>query len=122
MSFEAELVRVPEPDVVGRPIKWVGGTNAITKVWGRGATTTYISTGVVDIKWADNPGTFMGLFGHAFEATVQSGVKGWTAVAGVFSTTTNTLRINLTDNTDTLANLAALQWVSLLPLFKMNGG
>src|SRR5688572_4303810 len=101
--------RATQPEAVDHFVKFVGGTNAVTKVFGQGVTVTYISTGIVDLVWASNPGTFLG-FLATFQATTASGVKGFTVVPGVFNTTTYTLRLNITNASETLANLAALEW------------
>ncbi len=108
--------RTNEPELVGAVVKFVGGSTAITKVRGPGITVTYISTGVVDVTWGESQGSYVGLFGHGFEATVQSGVKGYTVAAGVPSG--NTVRLNITSAGDALVDLAALQWLSLLFFFK----
>src|ERR1041385_1788317 len=103
------------------PIPFVGGSTAVTKEFGLGVTVTYISTGVVDLVWAENPGTFIGLMGFHFSATTQSGVKGWTVVSGDYSTTTFTLRLNITNSSDTLADLSSTQHLAVLPAFKTVG-
>ena len=95
------------PELRLHPIKFVGGSAAITKLAqasGDKCVPTYISTGVVDLIWPDSQGNFLGVIGHAFEATTQSALKGYTVVAGVFNTTTNTLRLNITNASDTLAD------------------
>jgi hypothetical protein len=99
-------------------IRFVGGTTAVTAVAGtaKGVTVTYISTGIVDLTWAVNPGLFLGAtFG--FQATTQSAVKGYTAVAGAFNTTTFTLRLNITSASDALIDLAAVQWLCVRAAF-----
>lgn len=118
-----------EPDLREYSVKFVGGTTAVTKVFGKGVTVTYISTGVVDIAFIRPPvpgALFVGITGHCFEATTQSGVKGYTVVGGVPSTSsttgTVTIRINITNASETLADLAALQWLTLTFAFKANGG
>ncbi len=103
-------------------VKFVGGTTAVTKVFGGATTVTYISTGIVDIAFPTGvPGPFVGVFGHCFEATTASAVKGYTVVPGVFNTTTNKLRVNITGASEALVDLAALQWLSLTLMFKATG-
>ena len=112
--------RCNQPDACDYFVKFVGGTTAVTKVagTGKGVTVTYISTGVVDLTFELGCGKFLGLAGApAFEATTQSGVKGYTAVAGVFNTTTRTLRLNICNAAESLTDLAALQWLSVTACF-----
>lgn len=119
-------------DVLGSPgglrihvIKFVGGTAAVTKVSpsGAGVAVTYVSTGIVDIDWsgnANNPGTFIGLAGAPmFQATTASAVKGYTCVPGVYSSTTKKLRLNITGASETLTDLAALQWLTITAIFQV---
>ncbi len=100
-----------EPAPRERFVKFVGGTAAVTKVFGQNATVTFISTGIVDITFNTAQGTFLGAkFG--FQATTASGVKGYTVVPGVYNTTTHTLRLNITGASESLVDLAAAQWLS----------
>ncbi len=118
MSEDAFPSFATHPGFVSHYCKVVGGTTAVTKVHGRGATFTYISTGIVDLTWSEFQGTFLGVGGYCFEATTASGVKGYTMVPGVFNTTTLTLRLNITSASEALVDLAALQWLSLTVMFK----
>lgn len=103
-------------------VKFVGGTAAVTKVTGTGSgiSVTYISTGIVDLAWSENPGTFLGMVA-TFQATTASGVKGYTVVPGVFNATTFKLRLNITGASESLVDLAALQWLNCLVFFKKAG-
>lgn len=121
MSLEEYPLRGSVPETYDHFVKFVGGTGAVTATEARGITVTYISTGVVDLVFKENPGSFLGCSGHCFEATTQSALKGYTVVPGVFNTTTFTLRLNITNAADTLADLAALQWLSLTLKFKRAG-
>lgn len=108
---------VSEPGLRTYISKFVGGTAAVTEVFGNGTTVTYISTGIVDLYWADNPGTFIGAtFG--FQATTASGVKGYTVVPGVYNTSTRKLRLNITNASESLTDLAALQWLTCVCHFQ----
>lgn len=102
-------------------VKFVGGTNAVTKVEGEGVTVTYISTGIVDLTFASAPGAgageFLGVVGHCFVATTTADVDTFTLQHGVYNTSTRTLRLNLSE-AGTLANLAALEWLNVLVAFK----
>jgi len=105
-------------------VKFVGGTNAVTKVEGEGVTVTYISAGIVDLTFAAAPGAgageFLGVLGYVFQATTTADVKEYKLSVGVYNTTTRTLRLNLTENV-TLTNLAALEWLNVTVAFKKVG-
>lgn len=116
--------RFSEPELRAHFVRFVGGTAAVTKVKGRGITVTYITTGIVDLVWSANddpPGTFLGLMGKpAFQATTASGVKNFDCVPGVYNSSTRTLRLSITNASAALADLAALQWLNVVPVFAVN--
>jgi hypothetical protein len=121
MSSDHYKPLMSEPSARLEFVKFVGGSAAVTKVHGSGVTVTYISTGIVDITWSSNavPGTFLGLLGApAFQATTAADVKGHTCVPGVYNTTTRTLRLNITNASDALHDLAALEWLSFTAVFR----
>lgn len=102
-------------------VKFVGGTTAVTKVTGTGAgiTVTYISSGVVDLVWRENPGTFLGMVA-TFQATTPANVKAYVVVPGAFNASTFTLRLSMYES-GTLTDLDALEWLSVLAFFKKAG-
>ncbi len=106
------------PELALHVVKFVGGTNAVTKVYGEGVTCTYISAGIVDLTWSRTsaPGECMGVVGHCYSATTTADVKAYLLAHGVYNTTTRTLRLNLTETT-TLTNLAALEWLAVTVAF-----
>ena len=107
-----------EPELREHVVRFVGGSAAVTKVRGRGITVTYITTGIVDITWSENPGVFIGLSGMPmFQATTAADVKGHTCVPGAYNSSTKTLRLNITNASDALHDLAALEWLNLVALF-----
>ncbi len=117
--LDANPVRSPVPELHLSPVRFVGGTAAVTKVYGEGATVTYIGTGLVDVTFSESMGIYRGLAGMpSFEATTAADVKGHTCVPGVFNTTTRTLRLNITNASESLHDLAALEWLSLVFLFQ----
>jgi hypothetical protein len=112
-------LRGTQPEQVDHLVKFVGGTAAVTKVYGAGVTTTYISTGVVDLTWATgahNPGTCLGVTGYVYQATTPADVKTYTLVPGVYNTTTCTLRLSMYEG-GTLTDLAALEWLTVTVAF-----
>jgi hypothetical protein len=112
-------IRGTQAEEVDHFVKFVGGTNAVTKVYGPGVTVTYISAGIVDLTWAtgaQNPGTCLGVKGYCFQATTAADVKTYVLVPGVYNATTCTLRLNMTE-AGTLTNLAALEWLGVTVAF-----
>ena len=120
MSAAEHEARFTEPGLRAHFLKFVGGTAAVTLVYGKGMTVTYVSTGIVEIAWPAlplQPGAFLGLAGRpAFEATTQADVKSFEAIAGVYNTSTHKLRVHLFES-GSLADLAALEWCSMTLLF-----
>lgn len=115
---------VSEPSMFEQIIQFVGGTAAVTKVFGAGVTVTYVSTGLVDITWSSNqskPGTFLGPAGYMFNATTQSAIKAYTCVTGAYDVTNRKLRVNMYDASNNLVDLAALQWLTLRIAFLAAG-
>lgn len=113
MSYEAFEQKSTEAGEVIQRVRFVGGTTAVTKLYGRGVTVTYIGTGLVDLVWAEPQGTYLGVDGWGFDATTASGVKGYTVVPGDYNSTTRTLRLNITNAGETLTDLAAAQNLSI---------
>lgn len=122
MSYYSSQVQSTETSEVQQHVRFVGGTTAVTKLFGRGITVNYISAGVVDLVWADPQGTYLGIAGFAFDATAPAGVKGYTVQAGDYNATTRTLRINITSAADALVDLTASQRLTIRPTFKLLGG
>jgi hypothetical protein len=115
MSFDQFRPLASEPEVRQHLVKFVGGSAAVTKVYGSGITVTYTSTGVVTLTWTDNPGTFIGLVG-TFQATTPGNVKSYVLVPGAYSSTAG-LALNLYES-GSLTDLAALEWLTCIVLFK----
>lgn len=118
MTLNAYEQNVSEPECLDSIIKFVGGTTAVTKVYGQGVTVTYVSTGLVDIAFTENQGTFLGFTGHMLSATTTADIAGYTAAAGTYNASTRTVRVSIYNASDALADLAALQWLTLRATFK----
>lgn len=113
MSLNASQVKCAQMMVTLWPVRFVGGTAAVTEELGNGVTVTYIGTGLVDVTWAEFAGQYMGLVGApSFDATTASGLKGFTCVPGDFNTTTRTVRLSITNASEALTDLAAAQHVT----------
>lgn len=117
MGQDGYELHTSQPETFEHFVKFVGGTTAVTKLYGPGVTVTYVSTGVVDVTWSETPGTYLG-FTSGLHATTQSGLKGFTIVGGDFNTTTRTVRLNIYNSSFALADLAASQWAMLNFRFK----
>lgn len=109
-----------EPTERDHVVQFVGGSAAVTKVYGRGISVAYVSTGLVDLTWSANqerPGTFVAPKSAMFHATTQANVKAYTCVTGVYNVSARTLRVNMYDASNNLVDLAALQWLTLTVMF-----
>lgn len=115
-----------EPNKVDVPVRIVGGSGAVTKLSGLGSVSiAYVSTGVIDVTFNDFFGFFLGM-DAAFDATTQSSVAGYTAVAGDPSAsppsgTSGTIRVNIFNNSNTLADLTSSQRVLLTFQWRLQG-
>jgi hypothetical protein len=121
MSEDAWPIRSSEADDYVTRVRFVGGTAAVTELFGRGVTVTYVSTGLVDLVWSEFPGLYIGLDGWGFDATTASAVAGYSCNAGAYNSTTRTLRVSIYNGSNTLADLAALQNLTLGVAFKRSG-
>ncbi len=121
MAGNESPVRSPTAETIVHNVRFVGGTNAVTKVTdtGPGVTCTYISAGIVDLVWSDEPGMYDTAQG-LFQATTPADVKLYVLVPGAWSASTKTLRLNMYES-GTLTNLAALEWLNVTVTFKKSG-
>lgn len=108
-----------EPNVRLHFLKFVGGAAAVTKVKGKGMTVTYNNTGIVDIAWSENPGVFLGLIGEpGFQSTTIAGTKDFSGKIGAYANKALQLRLY---ESGSLADLAALEWCTLVMAFSADG-
>lgn len=121
MSQDAFNQQSTEAGEVVTRVRFVGGTAAVTELYGRGVTVTYVGTGLVDLVWTEYPGVYIGVDGYCFDATTSSALKGYTLVPGAYNATTRTLRLSITNASDALADLAALQNLTVGIAFKRTG-
>ena len=119
MSYQNDESSSTQFDEVNHHIRFVGGSAAVTKLFGLGVTITYVSTGVVNLVWAENPGTYLGVGGYCFDATTASALKGYTLVPGAYNSVTRTLVLNIFNSSFAAADLAALQNLTLRVLFRL---
>lgn len=110
-SWDVQSNVVKEIDQI---IKLTGtGAAQPTQTFGLGMSVNRTGVGVIEISWQELPGQYVGLKGHGFEATTIAALKGYTVVAGAFDPATAKVVINITNATDTLADLAANQHITL---------
>lgn len=115
-SFDDQCI---EPGLIKSYVKFTGtGASAVVKNFGRGMQATRTGVGVINLVWDESPGTYMGVIGWCYEAPTQAALKGYTVVAAPYVVATRTITINITNSTDTLADLAVLQQLSLTIGFK----
>lgn len=94
------------------------GTAQPTKTEGAAITLNRTGVGIIDVSWSGNPGTYMGVKGRCFESTTIAALKGYSVVAGTYDVTNRKITLNITDASDTLADLAATQRLSITFAFK----
>lgn len=120
MALDGFDTKTSQPEHNETLVRFVGGSGAVTKVEGNGVTVSYTSTGIVTLTWAENPGRFVGCT-YMLQATTPADVKGHTVTAGVFNTTTFALQLHITNASETLHDLAALEWCNLRVSFARTG-
>lgn len=110
-----------QPKTVDHFISILGtGANPVVKLEGASTTPNRTGVGVIEFIWPDFPGTYMGCVGHAFEATAQAALKGYSVVVGDFDAALSKVTINITNTADALTDLAAAQRLSIT--FKFRNG
>ncbi len=114
MSAAQYESRQSEPALREYVLKFVGGTAAVTKVYGNGMTIAYTATGRVTVTWSANnprPGTFIGITGFCFQGTTPGDVDLFQLVHEAYSVSARTLVLNMYES-GSLADLAALEWLT----------
>ncbi len=120
MSIQGFPVRVSRPEVTEHLIQAVGGSSAVTQVYGHGVATTRTSTGLYKLTWTENPGTLVG-WSYGLAATTHADLDGWTVVRGVYNTSAFTLAFSVYNDTPTITDLAALNWIDIVCRFAPTG-
>ena len=85
---------------------------------GPGITLNRTGVGIIEVIWANHPGTFLGVKGANFSATTASGVKGFTVVPGDYDATNQKVTINITNAAETLVDLSSTQKLCMTFAFK----
>ncbi len=86
---------------------------------GQGVVVTRTGEGAYLITWANNPGTFIG-WTECFGALVPGDLKGYTAVRGVYSTTSDvfTMAFVTYNSSFSAADIIADQYADICVTFK----
>lgn len=88
-----------------------------TRRAGPGVTVTRTAIGVLKYSFADNPGTFVGIAGHAFRADTPSGVAGFTISGDTYvapsGSTDGYIEVSLWDSTFAAVDLTSVQYLDI---------
>lgn len=109
-----------EPELREILIKILGaGAGNPGKVFGNGVTVTWLSTGLYQVVWGENPGLNVG-YTAEFEATAPAALKGYTVVAAPYSNAGGVYsqQFSVYNSAFALADLAAAQWMTVICRFK----
>jgi hypothetical protein len=124
MSSAQYPVKTNLPELRHHIVKFVGGTTAVTKVFGPSVDVSYTATGRVTLTWSDpaeNPGTFIGITGFCFQGTTPGNVDLFQLVHEAYSASARTLVLNMYES-GSLADLAALEWLTVTVTFQETAG
>ncbi len=118
---DADPVKSPSPGVQMHVVRFVGGAGAVTKQdgGGEGITVTYVGSGVVNLVWADAPGTFIGAIASV-QASTPGNIDTYTVTFDDYSSSTLTLPLTLSEG-GTPTDLAALEYCTCVVMFYRPG-
>lgn len=105
-----------QPETVDHVVTFVGGSSAVTKVYGPKVVVTRAGAGEYLLTWSENPGVLVGVT-PGLRADTPADIKGHTVVFGEWSPTAWTLPVKFTGATETLHDLAALEWITVRATF-----
>lgn len=108
------------PALKAHVVRMVGGSSAVTKVYGPGVAVTRTDTGDYTLTWSENPGTFIGAT-YGLSATTISDLAGHTVVFGAYGSSDYTLDLTLANASDAAHDLAALEWITVVAWFSETG-
>jgi len=124
MSHAQYEILATEPEIRYHVLKFVGGSAAVTKVYGRGMSIAYTATGRVTVTWSDEtspPGNFIGVTGFCFQGTTPGDVDLFQLVHEGYTASTRTVVLNMYES-GSLADLAALEWLTVTFAFTETSG
>lgn len=117
--MDAYPVKATEPEIWLHFVRLLGtGADVPTKEIGQGITVTRADTGVLVFTWAENPGTFIGMY-RGFRATTPGDVDRFDIVHEAYDATTRSLQMTVYNESGSAADLAAAQYVSVMLAFKL---
>ncbi len=105
-------LRGTNPEEVEHLVRFVGGSSACTKVYGPKCAVTRDGAGEYLLTWSENPGVFLGAT-PGLQATTPADIKGHTVVFGAWDASAFSLPVKFTGATETLHDLAALEWITV---------
>lgn len=108
--------RSTQPESVEHIAKGVGGSTAITQLFGAGVALTRTGTGAYELTWAENQGTFLGATA-SLQATTIGDLAGHTVIFGAYNSTTRKLPFIVYNASFAAHDLAALEWVTVVARF-----
>lgn len=110
MAIQTWEQAATEADLVDTVLRVTGtGASLPTKNIGRGVSISRPGVGLLDVTWSDPQYNFLAITGQGFDATTASAVAGYSVVAGDYNPTTRTVRLSIYNGSNTLADLAAAQ-------------
>jgi hypothetical protein len=116
MSFNESKTNISEERLVRVGITGAA-TSDPTRRAGPGVVVTRTAIGVVRFTFADNPGTFVGIAGHAFRAVTPSGVKGYSISGGSYVAPASGARayieVSLWDASNAAVDLTNVQYLDV---------
>lgn len=96
-------------------------TSDPTKRVGPGVTVTRTAAGVIKYSFAENPGLFVEIEGHAFGAVTPSGVKGYSMSRGVYTSpsgsTAGYIELSFWDASNAAVDLTSVQYFDVTFVF-----
>ena len=118
MAYNGFQALFTQPSVWFHVVRLLGTGAAVpTKELGDGITVTRTSAGLYVFTWADNPGTFIGMW-PGLGAVTPGDVDRFSIVREEYVPATRTLQFTMYSDAGTATDLAALQRVDLLVAFK----
>jgi hypothetical protein len=116
MNFSHGRSSIAEERLIRVGITGTGDDDPTVRA-GHGVAVTKTAAGVYKFEFADNPGTFVGISGHAFRAATPSGVAGYTLAGDTYVAPTagalGYIEVTVYNASDTADDLEADQYLDV---------
>lgn len=116
MNYSESKSNIAEERLIRVGITGTGAADP-TRRAGPGVTVTRTAEGVLKFAFAENPGTFVGVAGHAFRAATPSGVAGYTIAGDTYTapsgSTDGYIEVSVYNASDALDDLEANQYLDI---------